>query len=152
MNFEQLGADLLQQPLLSNQTIPELADDEPIYKSFINDIKTDKVQPTFALKQQQQQTVSNKITPRNVPDAKPAGVVQIKNLTDNLPKPKVQIVKKIPSNVVQITDANGVKLNQAVISENMISNTPIVINKMNGNISGIFVFFNTKLIKILLDL
>lgn len=130
MNFDQLSTDLLQQPLLSNQTIPELIEPEPA--------SIQKIDPKTMMTQQN--NVSNKIKTQNVPEfkAKPTNVavVQIKN-SDNSQKPRVQIIKKIPSNIVQFADSNGkVKLNQAVISENIISNNPIVINKFNGNISG----------------
>lgn len=132
MSFDSLGADLLQQPLLSTQTIPELAEEQPTHTHEIT------VQRTVVLTQSN--NMPNKMVTQAVPE--PAlkmsngGVVHVKNQFDT-PKPKVQIVKRIPSNFVQIKDANGtVKLNQAVISENMISNTPIVINKVNGNISG----------------
>lgn len=135
MNFDQLSTDLLQQPLLSNQIIiPELVEPEPAQSPVLIQ---KKVEPNIVMTQQN--NMSNIIETQNVPEfrAKPtnAAVVQIKN-SENLQKRRVQIIKKMPSNIVQITDSNGmVKLNQAV-SENIISNNPIVINKFNGNISG----------------
>lgn len=134
MNFDQLSTDLLQQPLLSNQIIPELVEPEPIQSPVL----IQKVEPKIMMTQQNK--VSNIIEAQKVPDVKTkptnAAIVQIKN-SDNSQKPRVQIIKKIPSNIVQIADSNGkYKLNQAVISENIISNNPIVINKFNGNISG----------------
>lgn len=138
MNFDQLGTDLLQQPLLSTQVIPDVPEQVLTQKTIKQEINDDAVQPTIKL------TQSNRIITQNVPEITKK-FVQIKSTNgyaslDKSPKPKVQIVKKIPSNVVQITgDSNAtatVKLNQTVIGGNMISNTPIVINKVNGNISG----------------
>lgn len=134
MNFDQLSTDLSQQPLLSNQIIPELFEPEPAQLP----VSIQKVEPKIMMIQQN--NVSNIIKTQTFPEvkAKPtnAAVAQIK-YSDNSQKPRVQIIKKIPSNIVQIADSNGkVKLNQAVISENIISNNPIVINKFNGNISG----------------
>lgn len=134
MNFEQLSTDLLQQPLLSNQIIPELVEPEPAQSQ----VSMQKIEPKIMLTQQN--NVLNIIETQNVQEvkAKPMNTafVQIKN-SDNSQKSRVQFIKKIPSNIVQISDSNEkVKLNQAVISENIISNNPIVINKFNGNISG----------------
>lgn len=128
MNFDQLGQDLLQQPLLSSQIIPELADNELVANKSVK-LQTIISKPTTKSQSNVQYTVvQTKTTP-----------VQIKTnaINQNAATQKVHIVKKIPTNVVQIAQSNkpGIKQN-TTINENFSTNNPIVINKVNGNISG----------------
>lgn len=106
INFDQLGAELLQQqPLLSSQTIPELTDNTLAVRQTI------KPEPiTTTPKQQNVYKVIQSNTTKSIPFK-----------TSAAPQ-KVQFVKKIAANVVQ--------------QPNVTTNSPIVINKVNGNISG----------------
>lgn len=130
MNFDQLGSELLQQqhqqqqPLLSAQIIPDLADD----------VLLKVVKPAAVIEKpvkitQQQNT--NKVIQQN------AIPIQIK--TTAVPTQKVQYVKRIPTNVIQVSDPKPAvkQQNNVIFNENMVTSTPIVINKVNGNISGI---------------
>lgn len=128
MNFDQLGSDLLQQPLLSSQIIPELADEELQIKKL--------VKPEAVLEK------SIKSIPTNVPKViqQNATTIQIKNkpAEQTVSTQKIQYIKRATTNLVQVSDVKPVfKQNGAIISENVVANnTPIVINKVNGNISG----------------
>lgn len=111
INFDQLGTELLQQqPLLSSQIIPELTDETFTVRQTI------KPEPiTTTPKQQNVYKVIQSNTTKSVPFK-----------TSATPQ-KVQIVKKIAANVVQqMPDSKP----------NVTTNSPIVINKVNGNISG----------------
>lgn len=121
VNFDQLSAEFLQQqPLLSSQIIPDLAEDNLLVKQSITTapISAKKTTPS-------QQNVYKVVPSKSIP---------IKT-TANLSPQKVQIVKKMPPNVIQPTLGANVRTN-TVASENNTTSTPIVINKMNGNISG----------------
>lgn len=123
MTYDQMGSDLSQQPLLSSQIIPELADDE----LFINKL----VKPEAVMQKpvKVMQSIAPKIIQQN------GATIQIKGASAGQ---KVQFVKRIPTNVVQLSDPKmAVKSNNTIISENAVTSTPIVINKVNGNISGI---------------
>lgn len=121
MNYDQLGSDLLQQPLLSSQIIPDMADDDMTM-----------VKPEVVMERTVKVSAAKIIRQNGIPiQIKSAGIEQV------VPGQRVQYVKRIPTNVIQITDPKtGVKQNNAIISENVVSNSPIVINKVNGNISG----------------
>lgn len=128
MNYDQLGSDLLQQPLLSSQIIPDTTDEE----IHINKL----VKPESVMKN------SIKITqPNTQTGIQPNVSVNIKcngferNVTT---APKAQYVKKIPMNIVQVSEPKAMvkPQNSLIINENVVGNTPIVINKVNGNISG----------------
>lgn len=129
MNFDQLGSELLQQqhqqqqPLLSAQIIPDLADDV-----LVKVVKPAAVMEKPVKITQQQNT--NKVIQQN------ATPIQIK--TTAVPTQKVQYVKRIPTNVIQVSDPKPTvkQQNNAIFNENMVTSTPIVINKVNGNISG----------------
>lgn len=117
INFDQLGTELLQQqPLLSStpssQIIPDLTDNNvSVARQFI------KSEPITSPPSQQQQNVY-KVVQSNA--SKPVSVKTTTASHVSAPQ-KVQIVKKIPANAVSnVTTANS----------------PIVINKVNGNISG----------------
>lgn len=138
MSFDPLATELLQQqPLLSAQIIPEVADDELIVN------KT--VKPTMVMEQPakiKQQNTYKVVQQPNVQQLKVQTPIQIKTVPveRGVTTQKVQYVKRIPTNVVQVTDPKiTVKpQNNAIINENVVTNTPIVINKLNGNISGTF--------------
>lgn len=133
MSFDQLGSGLLQQPLLSSQIIPELADDD----IYINKA----VKPSAIMQKpiKKTQLNTNKVIQQN---AVSANTVQAKNhrIEHSVNAQKFQYVKNIQTNVVQVSDPKiTVKpQNNAVINENVIMNTPIVINKVTGNISGMY--------------
>lgn len=127
MNFDQLGQELLQQPLLSSQIIPELADDDlAIHKS---------VKPQAIMGKPVVASQSNvyKLIRSNVSNATP---VQIRpNAINQMATQKVQIVKKMP--MVQVAAEPKPSVNKnTIINENVITNNSIVFNKVNGNISG----------------
>lgn len=130
MNFDHLGQELLQQqPLLSSQIIPELADDDlTINKS---------VKPQAIIGKPVVGSHSNvyKLVQANISNATP---VQIKSnvINQHMATQKVQIVKKMPTNVVQVAESKSIVKQNTIINENVITNSPIVINKVNGNISG----------------
>lgn len=122
MNYE-LGGELLQQPLLSSPIIPDVTDDELLIKKMMkSEMKIEK--PVV-------KSPAYKIIQQNG-----SSYVQIKNNATDA-TPKVQFVKKIPTNLVQIAGARSpaAKQNQTVINDNAVG-TPVVINKVNGNISG----------------
>lgn len=130
MNFDQLGSELLQQqqqqqPLLSAQIIPDLADDV-----LIKVVKPAAVIEKPVKITQQQNT--HKVIQQN------ATPIQIKTTT--VPTQKVQYVKRFPTNVIQVSDPKPAvkQQNNAIFNENMVTSTPIVINKVNGNISGMY--------------
>ncbi|XP_031621428.1 probable basic-leucine zipper transcription factor J [Contarinia nasturtii] len=130
MNFDQIGSDLLQQPLLSSQIIPELADEE--------------LQLTKLVKPEAVLEKSIKISPSNTPKfiKQNATPIQLKTkpTEQTVSTQNVQNIKRAPTNVVQMSDVKPVfkQQNGAIISENVVANnTSIVINKINGNISGI---------------
>lgn len=130
MNFDQLGSELLQQqhqqqqPLLSAQIIPDLADD--VLLKVVKPVAV--IEKPVKITQQQN---TNKVIQQN------AIPIQIK--TTAVPTQKVQYVKRIPTNVIQVSDPKPAvkQQNNVIFNENMVTSTPIVINKVNGNISGI---------------
>lgn len=125
MNFDQLSAEFLQQqPLLSSQIIPDLADDNLLVKKSI------KTEPIAEKKTAPSQQNVYRVVPSNSLNASKSPIKTAANVSTQ----KAQFVKKIPMNVIQPT-LGSVKAN-TVASENVTANTPIVINKMNGNISG----------------
>lgn len=132
MNFDQLGSELLQQPLLSAQIIPDLADDEMLINKM--------VKPTAVMEKPVKIALQNIHKAVSQPNATP---IQMKTVAveRNVPTQKVQYVKRIPTNVVQVSDPKPVvkPQNNTIINENVATNTPIVINKVNGNISGMHI-------------
>lgn len=133
MSFDQLGSGLLQQPVLSSQIIPELADDEV----YINKA----VKPSAIMQKpiKKTQTNTNKVIQQN---AVSANTVQAKNhrIEHSVNAQKFQYVEKFQTNVIQVSDPKITvePQNNTVINENLIMNTPIVINKVTGNISGMY--------------
>lgn len=126
MNFDP---DLLQQPLLSSQIIPELADDDLTIKKFIKtEVKATK--PASVPKPD-----AHKITSNGNSNPK---TIQIKStaMESSATMQKVQFVKRIPNNLVQISDPKAMVKSNTIINDNVVTSTPIVINKVNGNISG----------------
>lgn len=134
MNFEQLGSDLLQQPLLSAQIIPNLSDADLIVNS-----KSKK--PTVAIQSQQSYKTTEPIV-LHATASSAAAVTKTTTTTttvnQNATAQKMQIVKKAPANVMQrVVEPKPTSKPNAVINDNsVITNNPIVINKINGNISG----------------
>lgn len=131
MSFD---ADLLQQPLLSSQIIPELVDEEPAIKL----IKTENVQqPVVHVYPITNSNVKAKLSV----DGKRIETVRLNNgnvgVLDNGPKRKIQFVKKIAPNLLPVSETS-VPIKREIVNEHIVSNTPIVINKVNGNISGKF--------------
>lgn len=129
MSFDQLGSELLQQPLLSAQIIPDVTDDELLINKMVKPAAVMEKPVVIP------QTNTSKVIQQN------ATPIQIKSNTieRSVPTPqKVQYVKRIPTNVVQVSDPKITVKPQsnAIINENVATNTPIVINKVNGNISG----------------
>jgi len=132
MSLEQLGADLLQP----TQIVPQLIKTEQVHKT-INQVFEDKLPIESTL------LTSSKTATQNSSEA---GKFRITNANhgqgkecsfDNGLKQKAKLVKKMPSqNVVHIVDSS-IRSNRAVAGENIVANTPIVINKVNANISGI---------------
>lgn len=125
MNFDQLGQDLLQPPLLSSKIIPELADKEMIVHKTIKPQAVNTkpiVSPPSKIKLVQ----PNQTT------------VQIKSnaVKQNPSPPKLHIVKKVPANVVQVVDQKSSVRQNTITNDKIVTNNPIVINKVNGNISG----------------
>lgn len=123
----------MNQPLLSAQIIPELADDELLINRM--------VKPAAVMEKPIKITQPNnhKVIQQN------ATPIQIKSATveRSVPTQKIQYVKRIPTNVVQVSDPKIVPKqpqHKTIINENVVTNTPIVINKMNGNISGKYVY------------
>lgn len=136
MNFD---TDLLQQPLLSTQIIPELADEEPVCKLIKTESDDQVMYPANAVVPLKQKIIADSKAKLST-EGKRIEIVQINNgnvIQDNGPKRKIQIVKKIAPNIVQAKDAI-VPIKQEVVAEPLVSNAPIVINKVNGNISGMF--------------
>lgn len=131
MHFDQPGSDLLQQPLLSAQIIPELvdADDLLINKLMKPELKVAKPVTTQKPDVRKVMMLNHASSPKSI---------QIKSsmMDGNTTMQKVQIVKRIPTNLVQISDPNVSIKTNTIINENVVANTPIVINKVNGNISG----------------
>lgn len=122
INFDQLGTELLQQqPLLSSQIIPDLTDTNLTVRQTI------KPEPiTTTPKQQNVYKVIQSNTSKSVP---------FKTTASNVSPQKIQFVKKITANVVQqMTDSKSNV--RSIVSDNVTTNSPIVINKVNGNISG----------------
>lgn len=129
MNFDQLGQDLSQQPLLSSQIIPEMADNELVVDKSVKS-QTVITQPIVT----SQSNVQYKIVQPN------STTVQIKANAVNqniTPQKQLHIVKKVPANVVQVVDSKS-NMKQNTITNDIVANNPIVINKVNGNISGKF--------------
>lgn len=133
MSFDTLGSELLQQPLLSAQIIPEMADNELLINKM--------VKPAMVMEKTVKITQPNthKVIQQN------ATTIQTKSTTveRNIQTQKVQYVKRIPTNVVQVSDPKPAlkQQNNASFNENVVTNTPIVINKVNGNnISGMYRF------------
>lgn len=131
MTFDHLGSDLLQQPLLSSQIIPDLNDDDMIINKTVK--PTELMKKTIVTSQPNVNKVIQQFAQTKVP-------MQIKTATvaaaveQNSTSQKVQIVKRIPTNLMQVSDTKSTV--KSVISDNMLANNPIVINKLNGNISG----------------
>lgn len=126
MNFDQLGSELLQQqPLLSSQIIPNITDDNLVIKKYI---KSEPItEKTITPAQQNVYKVVQSNASKSVPI----------RTTSNVSPQKVQIVKKIQTNVVQqIPDSKSNVKSNTVVSDNVTTHSPIVINKVNGNISG----------------
>lgn len=121
-----MGSDLLQQPLLSSQIIPEFDEDMLINKL---------VKPEAVMEKPIKVTQS--IAPKII---QPKGAtIQVKGtgIEHVSAGQKVQFLKRIPTNVVQISEPKvAVKQNNGAINESAVASTPIVINKVNGNISG----------------
>lgn len=129
MNFDQLSQDLLQQPLLSSQITSDLADDDLTLKTSV---KPQAIMGKPAIKSH---STVYKTVQTNASNGTPA---QIKTnaVNHNTITQKVQIVKRMPTNVVQVTEPKTSVKQNTVINENVITNNSIVINKVNGNISG----------------
>lgn len=124
MNFDQMGSDLLQQPLLSSQIIPELTEDDLMIK------KLEKPE----MRAVKPQAVSRLDTHKVIQNPK---TIQIKGSAvdqPTAPMQKVQFVKR--TNLIQISDPKATIKSNTVINDNIVASTPIVINKVNGNISG----------------
>lgn len=120
-----MGSELLQQqPLLTSQIIPDLSAENMVVRQSI------KPEPITSTPTQQN---VYKVIQSNASKS-----VSMKTVASNVSPKKVQIVKKIPANIVQQIHAEA-KSNfksNTVISDNVTTNSPIVINKVNGNISG----------------
>lgn len=131
-----MGSELLQQqPLLSSQIIPDLTDDNLVVRQTI------KAEPITSTPSQQN---VYKVVQSNASKS-----VSIKTPASNVSPQKVQIVKKIPTNVVQqYSDSRSNVKSNKVVSENVATNSPIVINKVNGNISGKFIQMTNYKLKI----
>lgn len=130
MTFDHLGSDLLHQPLLSSQIIPDLNDDDVIISKTVK--PTELMQKTIVKSQPNANKVFQQMVQTKVP-------VQIKTaaavaMEQNSTAQKVQIVKRIPTNLIHASDAKSTV--KQIIGDNVRANTPIVINKLNGNISG----------------
>lgn len=134
MNFDP---DLLQQPLLSSQIIPELADDDLTIKKFIKtEVKVAK--PASLPKPDAHKVILNvNSNPKTI---------QIKGtaMESSATMQKVQFVKRIPNHLVQITDPKSMVKSNTIINDNVLTSTPIVINKVNGNISGKYHCYSTR--------
>lgn len=138
MNFDQLGSEFLKQPLLSTQIIPELGDESPVQHAangtaHVQPVPT--VSPTkIVTKLPQPAPVVQTIPRQNVTSAQIVGI----RTNDVAPKPKVQFVKKLPTNIIQFSGgdaAHPATVNKAIFNENGVI-SPIVINKATGSISG----------------
>lgn len=126
MSYDQMGTDLSQQPLLSSQIIPELDED-----MFINKL----VKPEAVM--QKPVKVMQSIAPKIIQQKGATIQVKSNGIEHVAVGQKVQFLKRIPTNVVHISDPKvAVKQCGAAIGENAVTSTPIVINKVNGNISG----------------
>lgn len=132
MNFDQLSSELLQQqPLLSSQIIPDLIDEKLVVRKTI---KSEPIAEKRTIPTPQQNVY--KVVQSN---ASKSVAIKTTSLNSNVPPQKVQIVKKIPSNVVQqISDSRSNIKSNTVVNDNVATSSPIVINKVNGNISGKF--------------
>lgn len=134
MNFDQLGSEFLKQPLLSTQIIPELGDESPVQHA-VNVPPVPTVSPTkIVTKLPQPAPVVQTIPRQNVASAQIVGI----RTSDVAPKPKVQFVKKLPTNIIQISGGDAghpATVSKALFNENGVI-SPIVINKATGSISG----------------
>lgn len=130
MTFDHLGSDLLHQPLLSSQIIPDLNDDDVIISKTVK--PTELMQKTIVKSQPNANKVFQQMVQTKVPvQIKTAAAVAMEH---NSTAQKVQIVKRIPTNLIHASDAKSTV--KQIIGDNVRANTPIVINKLNGNISG----------------
>lgn len=137
MNFDQLGTEFLKQPLLSTQIIPELVDEKPIQITPANEVRANPVPivVTSANRIPCKITQSAPVittTPR--PQVTNTRIIGIKQ-EDIAPKPKVQFVKKLPTNIIQFNGDASQFVNKTIRNENGVI-SPIVINKTTGSISG----------------
>lgn len=139
MNFDQLGTEFLKQPLLSTQIIPELGDESPVQHVTNETAHVQPVVPAvvsstkFVTRLPQPAPVIQTIPIQNVASPQIVGI----RTSDITPKPRVQFVKKLPTNIIQISGdaAQPATVNKAIFNENGVI-SPIVINKATGSISG----------------
>lgn len=140
MNFDQLGSEFLKQPLLSTQIIPELVDEKPISIAPANEVPTHPVPTiitstnTIPCKITQPAPIITTIPKPQVTNARIIGIKQ----EDNAPKPKVQIVKKLPTNIIQFNGDASQFVSKTIRNENGVI-SPIVINKTTGSIAGMWI-------------
>lgn len=126
MNFDPMCSEFLQkQPILSTQIIPELVDENPIQhvKPATNKTACKLPQPKII-------TTAPK---QNIPNGRFVGI----KTEDLTPKTKMQIVRKIPGNVIQFSgETNHMATVTKPIGNESGVISPIVINKTTGSISG----------------
>lgn len=145
MNFDQLGSEFLKQPLLSTQIIPELGDESPVQHitnqiAHVQSAMPAVLSPTkIVTKLPQLAPIIQTISRQNVASPQIVGI----RTSDIVPKPKVQIVKKLPTNIIQFSGdaAQTSTVNKTIINENGVI-SPIVINKSTGSISGMLKWTN----------
>lgn len=126
MNFDPVCSEFLQnQPILSTQIIPELVDENPIQhvEPVINKTACKLPPPKIT-------TAAPK---QNITNGRFIGI----KTEDFTTKTKMQIVRKLPANVIQINGETNhmATVNKPIVSENSVI-SPIVINKTTGSISG----------------
>lgn len=126
MNFDPVCSEFLQnQPILSTQIIPELVDENPIQhvEPVINKTACKLPPPKIT-------TAAPK---QNITNGRFIGI----KTEDFTTKTKMQIVRKLPANVIQINGETNhmATVNKPIVSESSVI-SPIVINKTTGSISG----------------
>lgn len=139
MSFDQLGTEFLTQPLLSTQIIPELVDEQPIQITPANKVSTNPV-PIVVTSPNKIPCKITQSIPIITTSAKPqvtnARIIGIKQ-EDIASKPKVQFVKRLPSNIIHFNGDASHIVNKTIKTEHGVM-SPIVINKTTGSISGTY--------------
>lgn len=147
-----LGTELLQQPLLSAQIIPELPDEEPACKllktmpgtNFPKQQQQQSLQPQIkrSIQQQpQQQQQQNRVVFDEMQSMesnlsnKRIEIIQMNGTMDTYPKRKIQILRKVSALPAAVEQNASIKINTALINDTL-ANGQLVLNKVNGNISG----------------